>query len=58
MCIRDRLSPGDRVRHKVFGEGMILSITPMANDRLVEIAFDTVGTKKLMANFARLTVVR
>ena len=33
---------------------MILSVTPMGNDSLLEIAFEKVGTKKLMANFARL----
>ena len=47
-------SVGQRVRHKVFGEGMILSSKPMGNDTLLEIAFDEKGTKKLMANFARL----
>ena len=47
-------APGDRVSHKVFGEGMVLSITPMGNDSLLEISFDRVGTKKLMSNFAKL----
>ena len=46
--------PGDAVSHKTFGEGMILSASPMGNDVLLEIAFERVGTKKLMANFARL----
>ena len=45
---------GQRVKHKAFGEGMILSSKPMGNDTLLEIAFDLKGTKKLMANFARL----
>ena len=45
---------GDSVEHKTFGRGMILTATPMANDTLLEIAFDKVGTKKLFANFARL----
>ena len=45
---------GDKVSHKTFGAGMILSATPMANDTLLEIAFEKVGTKKLFANFARL----
>lgn len=48
------IKPGDLVAHKIFGEGMVLSVTPMANDLLVEAAFDKGGTKKLMANFARL----
>lgn len=46
---------GDSVQHKTFGSGLILAATPMANDTLLEIAFDKAGTKKLMANFARLT---
>lgn len=43
---------GTRVRHKIFGEGTILSVTDMANDSMLEIGFDQVGTKKVMVNFA------
>ena len=45
---------GDLVKHRVFGEGTVLSVTPMGNDNLVETIFDRVGTKKIMANFAKL----
>lgn len=45
---------GDRVYHKTFGEGTVRSVRPMGNDSLLEIAFDTVGVKKLMAGFANL----
>lgn len=31
---------------------MVLSIQPMGGDALIEIAFDTVGTKKLMLKSA------
>ncbi len=48
---------GMRVRHKAFGEGMILSTTPMGGDCLLEIAFDNVGTKKLMANFVKMEIL-
>ncbi len=48
---------GDTVRHKTFGEGVILTASPMANDTLLEIAFDKVGTKKLFANYGRLEKV-
>ncbi len=48
---------GMRVEHKTFGEGLILSVTPMGNDTLLEIAFDTVGTKKLMAAYAKLKIL-
>ncbi len=50
-------STGDTVKHNVFGKGVIISAVPMANDTLLEIAFDKTGTKKLMANFAKLEKV-
>ncbi len=43
---------GDMLTHKAFGKGMVLAITPMGGDALIEIAFDTVGTKKLMLKSA------
>ncbi len=45
---------GDRVKHMLFGEGEILSVQKMGTDSLYEIAFDTKGTKKLMATYAKL----
>jgi DNA helicase-2/ATP-dependent DNA helicase PcrA len=45
---------GERIKHKVFGDGMVVNVQPMGNDALLEIAFDTVGTKKVMANFAKM----
>lgn len=51
----NKWKPGDTVVHKVFGAGIIESITPMGNDILLEIRFEKVGVKKIMANFARLT---
>ncbi len=48
---------GDRVSHNVFGLGIVAKITPMANDQMLEITFDNVGTKKVMANFAPITKV-
>ena len=50
-------SAGQRVEHKTFGEGMILSVSPMGNDSMLEIAFDKVGTKKIMAAYAKLKVL-
>ncbi len=45
---------GDTVVHKAYGEGVVLSAKPMGNDTLLEIAFTTAGTKKIMANFAKV----
>ena len=43
---------GDMVRHKVFGRGMVVSTQKMGGDMLLEIAFDNVGTKRMMAKTA------
>ncbi len=46
------LNRGDLVEHKAFGRGMVLTVTKMGGDALLEIAFDQIGTKKLMARTA------
>ena len=43
---------GDMVMHTAFGKGMVLSVLKMSGDALLEIAFDDIGTKKLMAKAA------
>ena len=47
-----KLSKGDTVLHKAFGKGLVLTVLPMGGDALLEIAFDNVGTKRLMLNTA------
>lgn len=49
-----QFNPGDTVEHKAFGTGVVSSVRPMGNDCLLEIAFQKVGTKKLMARMANL----
>ena len=46
------LNKGDMVQHTAFGKGMVLSVIKMGGDALLEIAFDDIGTKKLMAKSA------
>ena len=46
------LNKGDMVNHTAFGRGMVLSVMKMGGDALLEIAFDKIGTKKLMAKTA------
>lgn len=46
------LNPGDMVLHAAFGKGMVLTAIKMGGDALLEIAFDDIGTKKLMAKSA------
>ena len=46
------LKKGDMVSHAAFGKGMVLSVMKMGGDALLEIIFDEIGTKKLMAKTA------
>lgn len=46
---------GDIVSHNKFGRGIVLNAKQYGKDTLVEVNFDSVGTKQLMANFAKLT---
>ena len=46
------LNKGDMVMHAAFGRGMVLSAMKMGGDALLEIAFDDIGTKKLMEKTA------
>ena len=48
------LCKGDMVSHTAFGQGLVLSVMKMGGDALLEIAFDDIGTKKLMAKTASM----
>ena len=48
------LKKGDSVMHKKFGKGIVLATQTLGNDVLLEVAFESVGTKKLMEKMARL----
>ena len=45
---------GNRVRHMKFGEGLVRDITEGGRDFEVTVDFDTAGTKKMFASFAKL----
>ncbi len=47
-------SVGDVVTHPVFGIGMITSVTRLGPDNMYEIAFDNVGTKKMLGSYAKI----
>ncbi len=51
---REVFNVGDVIIHQTFGSGLLLSKVPMGNDTLLEIAFDKVGTKKIMQNYSKL----
>ena len=46
------LKKGDMVLHAAFGRGLVISVMKMGGDALLEIAFDDIGTKRLMAKTA------
>ena len=46
--------PGEHVLHKKFGKGIILSVRQFEQDAMLEIQFEQVGRKQLMAVFAKL----
>ena len=48
---------GVRVFHKKFGEGTINMVEPEGDDLKVDINFDKVGHKRLMAKFANLEII-
>lgn len=55
---KPQFSVGDRVRHKAFGEGKLVKMSPMGNDYLIEIEFDGGTVKKLMLRAAALHMVK
>ena len=48
---------GVRIYHKKFGEGVISNVEPEGDDLKVDIQFDKVGHKRLMAKFAKLEII-
>ena len=48
---------GVRIYHKKFGEGVISNVEPEGDDLKVDINFDKVGHKRLMAKFANLEII-
>ncbi len=51
------LRPGQRVRHKKFGEGMVLSLEGQGAHARVQVNFSNAGTKWLICDYARLEPV-
>ena len=46
------LEPGDRIRHKDFGEGRVQALTGVDKKRVAEVLFDGVGRKRLLVKIA------
>ncbi len=48
---------GERIRSSNFGDGTVISVKKMGGDSLLEVVFDESGTKKIMANYAKITKI-
>ncbi|MDR2502551.1 MAG: UvrD-helicase domain-containing protein [Oscillospiraceae bacterium] len=51
-AVKSAFTAGQRVLHKAFGAGVIVSAKPTGGDTLLEVEFETAGTKRLMGNSA------
>jgi DNA helicase-2/ATP-dependent DNA helicase PcrA len=51
------LKPGQKVKHGRFGEGKVLSITGVGQDKKAEIMFNNTGLKNLLLRFAKLEII-
>jgi DNA helicase-2/ATP-dependent DNA helicase PcrA len=46
---------GDKVEHFRFGKGVVTKVTKLSGDSLIEVDFELLGIKKLMANYTNMT---
>ncbi len=53
-----KFKAGDTVEHRTFGQGTIIKATPCGNDCILEIEFESVGFKRLMAAFAKVKKIK
>ncbi len=56
VCLED-FQVGKRVEHKKFGQGTILKVEPEDDDLKVEIQFEKMGMKRLMAKYAGIKIL-
>nr|MBN1229853.1 ATP-binding domain-containing protein [Anaerolineae bacterium] len=48
---------GQRVLHPKFGEGIVIQCKKSGTDQEVSVAFESEGLKRLLASFAKLTII-
>jgi len=51
------VSVGDRVKHSIFGEGLVIGCVPSGDDQQVTVNFDGAGVKRLLMSYAKLEKV-
>jgi DNA helicase II / ATP-dependent DNA helicase PcrA len=55
--IQPRYRPSMRVRHSSWGEGMVIESRIQDNDETVDVIFESVGFKRLIASIANLEII-
>lgn len=50
----ENFAAGDRIKHKLFGEGTVTKVIQMGNDAMITIDFDSKGQKNVMRNNAKI----
>ncbi len=55
--IEKRFSPGNRVRHPIWGEGMVLNSALKDSDEIVDVFFESVGLKRVSALIGKLEML-
>jgi DNA helicase II / ATP-dependent DNA helicase PcrA len=55
--LEPRFKAGSRVRHPMWGEGMVLNSRIQDDDEIVDIFFENMGLKKVAASLARLDLI-
>jgi DNA helicase-2/ATP-dependent DNA helicase PcrA len=56
--IESKYSAGMRVQHAAWGEGIVLNSRIEDDDETVDVAFESVGIKRLVASLANLTILK
>lgn len=55
--VEKRFSPGNRVHHPIWGEGMVLNSALKDGDEIVDVFFESVGLKRVSASIGRLEIL-
>jgi DNA helicase-2/ATP-dependent DNA helicase PcrA len=53
-----RYRSGQRVRHKLFGEGIVIDSRVRGDDEEVDVAFEAMGLKRLVASIANMEILK
>jgi DNA helicase-2/ATP-dependent DNA helicase PcrA len=55
--MESKFRAGTRIRHQIWGEGIVLDSKIQDNDEIVDVVFESVGIKRLSASLANLKII-